>query len=379
MTASVEVADQRETMRAGLEDWLRVRLPDASGVSLSPLRLPSGTGNSAETTFAELRYADGGGPQHRDLVIRRQLSGTDLFLDSDIELPHNFMTALEHYPDLPSPVSLGVETDPDVIGNPFLVMESVSGRIVNQVPNYNVEGWLADLPVEQRADAWHTAIGAMAKLHNIDWQEHFGFLADPARGKPGLDQFLGYSADWYRWAQAGRELSVADAALEWLYANKPGDAETCVCWGDPSPANTLFAPDNSVAAILDFEMANLGPGETDLTWWLETIEHYSTYSGVAKLEGLPQREETIAIYEEFRGRKVANLDYYTLLTWFRQNTVGIRFSDRLVANGIMPDGTDILTHNVATNLMAGFLGMPECPPGEGFMMMGRGVAGAQAD
>src|SRR3546814_10026927 len=44
------------------------------------------------------------------------------------------------------------------------------------------------------------AIHAFAKLHRIDWRDGFEFLNQPERGEPGLDQYLNYMEEWYRWA-----------------------------------------------------------------------------------------------------------------------------------------------------------------------------------
>lgn len=373
---SEAAAFDREAMRRSLEAWLARHFPGATDLSLSALRFPKGTGNSAETTFATLSYSEMGKPATIDLVIRRQLSGTDLFLNADIRLPHDMMTALAQYPHIPAPRSIGVESDPSVIGSPFLVMEAVAGRVVDQVPNYNLEGWLAERPVADRRTVWLEAISTLARLHNLDWRDGFAFLDDRARGAPGIDQFLDWTAEWYRWAKAGRDLPVADAALDFLMANKPAGSDVSVLWGDPTPANTMFLPDGTVSAIVDFEMATLGPGEADLAWWIGAEDNFSTLSGVARLEGLPTQAEIIAHYEAERGRKIADLDYYLLLAWFRMNIVGIRFSDRLVSEGRMPAGTDVLTRNPATMLMAQRLGLPDSSPGEGFMTMVGGMAGA---
>lgn len=374
MTAAID----REAMRAGIAEWLSEKFPDLAGMKLSALRFPKGTGNSAETTFATLEYQDGGARLELQLVIRRQLAGTDLFLDADIQLPHKVMEALARHPHIPAPRTLGVEPDPARIGSPFLVMEAVDGRVVDQVPNYHVEGWVSELPVAQRREVWLRAISTLAQLHRVDWKDGFEFLDDRQRGNPGLDQFLAWTRDWYRWAQAGRQLDVADAALDWLQHNKPVRTDVSVLWGDPTPANMMFGADLSVTAIIDFEMAGLGPGEADLAWWLEAEENFSTLSGISKLEGLPLRDEIIAHYERERGRPVANLDYYVMLAWFRMNIVCIRFSDRLVSDGRMPSDTDVLTHNPATMLMARRLGLPDASPGEGFMAMVGGMAGAPA-
>jgi hypothetical protein len=39
--------------------------------------------------------------------------------------------------------------------------------------------------------------------------------------------------------------------------------------------------------------------------------------GVPLLEGTPGRQETIGLYESFRGRKVQDLTYYELLAWLQ--------------------------------------------------------------
>jgi aminoglycoside phosphotransferase (APT) family kinase protein len=366
----------REVMRQSLEAWLAGRLTGASEVRLSPLRFPQGTGNSAETTFADLTYRSGGASQTKTLVFRRQLQGSDLFLDATLELPYNMMRALERHPAVPAPRAIGMETDSSVLGSPFLVMENVAGRIVDQVPNYNVRGWVAELAPPQRAAVWLNAVRTLAGLHSLDWRDGFEFLSDPARGRPGLDQYLHWVRDWYRWAQAGRTLPVADAALAHLFDQQPANTEVCVLWGDPTPANTLFKPDLSVSAIIDFEMAAMGPGEVDLAWWLGAEENFSTLAGVARLEGLPDRAATIAFYEEARGRQVASLDYYFMLAYFRMNIVVMRFSDRLINAGRMAAGTDVLTNNPSTATMANILGLPVPQPGEGYALMLGGMAGA---
>lgn len=366
----------REAMRRQLEQWLARQLPQASDLSLSELRMPKGTGNSAETTFATLSCVQQGERTETPLVIRRQLAGTDLFLNADIGLPYRMMKAFERHPQIPAPQTIGMESDLSVIGAPFLVMKAIEGCVVDQVPNYNIAGWVAEKSVEQRRALWLNALSVLARLHRLEWREGFEFLDEPHRGKPGLDQFLDWTKEWYVWAKAGRELTVADAALDYLMANRPEDAEVSVLWGDPTPANTMFGPDGQVTALLDFELAALGPGEADLAWWLEVEENFSTLSGIAKLEGLPSRQEVIAHYEAERGRPVKHLDYYVMLAWFRMNVVGIRFSDRLVLEGRMPAGTDVLTHNPATMQMARRLGLPDCPPGEGVRLMAGGMAGA---
>ena len=365
-----------QSRRARLEAWLADRIPGGAQFHLSELRAPTGTGNSAETSFATLEFVRDDTPNAMKLVVRRQLSESDLFLGANILLPYRVMAALEQHRDIPSPKVVGVETDETVIGSPFLVMEAIEGRIVDQVPNYHVEGWLADLPPKGQREVWLNALDALAKLHNLDWTENFSFLDDPRRGRPGFEQYLDWTREWYEWARAEREFPVSDTALDYLRRNAPANTDVSVLWGDPTPANTLFRADRSVAALLDFEMVALGPGEVDLAWWLASEENFAQRPGVTRLKGLPDREEFIAVYEQRRGRPVRDMDYFHLFALFRMNTVLIRFIDRLVAAGRMPAGTDAATHNPTTRKIARFLGLPDFEPGDGYAAMLRGMAGA---
>src|SRR3546814_1621197 len=95
----------------------------------------------------------------------------------------------------------------------------------------------------------------------------------------------------------------------------------------------MFRPDGTVAALIDWELAALGPPEIDLAWWLYFDELFSITFGVKRLEGLPDRAETIAIYEKAAGRPVRDMDYYDILTGLRMGIVAIRQADRQIAIG----------------------------------------------
>jgi aminoglycoside phosphotransferase (APT) family kinase protein len=363
------IVGERAAVRERLRGWFARRMPEWRDVEVSEPRTPLGTGNSAETSFVDVSYTSGGIPRHRKMVLRRQVEGSDLFLNADLATPYRMMDALKGHPHIRVPQTRGIEFDRTVLGSPFLVMDAVEGRVVDQMPNYNVSGWVADLDPSQRRALWFNAIDMIAELHKVDWRDGFEFLDEPVRGRPGLDQYLDWVREWYLWARKDRPQPVADAVLDYLFANKPADTVTGVLWGDATPANILFAPDLSVAAILDFEMAALGPGEVDLAWWLFFDDFYGPDVGIPRLPGLPDRDETIARYEQAAGRPVRNPDYYAVLARFRMNIVGIRWVDRLVAQGRLEAGTDVLTHNVITKQLAIQLGLPVPEPGEGFARM----------
>jgi aminoglycoside phosphotransferase (APT) family kinase protein len=136
-------------------------------------------------------------------------------------------------------------------------MGRVAGQSASQRPNYNVEGFLSGFSPAQRRQAWANAITAFAKLHSRDWRYKFPFLARPDRGASGLDQYIGYMQEWHRYAGKGRPMPIADTALAYVLKNRRSEADSWVLWGDPTPSNTMFRPDGSVAALIDWELAAL--------------------------------------------------------------------------------------------------------------------------
>jgi aminoglycoside phosphotransferase (APT) family kinase protein len=365
----------QETTRQRLEQWLADKLPAVSGVSLSELRAPGGAGFSAEMYFTTARYRSADGDQEKNLVFRRQISGHDLLLDANLEHQWKVMKAFREHTDIAVPPLVGIELDPDLLGAPFLVMEQVPGRVVPQNPNYNLSGWVADLPLDKRFEVWQRGIENMADIHKVDWRDGFTFLHDPELGQPGLDQFLTWIEKWLTWAEAGRSWSVLDDAMAYLKENRPENPAVNVLWGDPIPANTLYNDDLTVAATIDWEMATLGPGEVDLAWWLFFDDLFSTGFGVERLEGLPTREEAIAIYEARLGRPVQDMHYFDVVSTLRMAIVSARQVDRQIAMGNIPAENRAHMNNPTAGQLARLIGVEPPPVGQDFQDLMAAVMG----
>jgi aminoglycoside phosphotransferase (APT) family kinase protein len=327
-------------------------------VKVLELTAAAGAGFSAETLFAQVEFVKDGRGHRESLVVRRQIEGSELFLNSDLNLPYRMMAAIGAHPAIPVPELIGIEFDRAVLGAPFLVMRQAQGQVVQQSPNYNKEGWVRDLPRERRADVWRNALRVLAEIHKLDWRQGFDFLARPERGRPGLDQYLNWVEEWYLWARGDRPHPITDCALEYLKHNRPREAQTGVLWGDPTPSNILFRDDLTVSAVIDWEMAALGPPEADVAWWLFFDDLFSTGMGVARLEGLPDRPTSLSWYESIAGRRLENMDYYDVLATFRMAIVGMRAVDRQIGLGRIPDTTTARTHAPIMRMLAGKLGEP---------------------
>lgn len=352
-------------VQARLRDWLEAKVEGWSNVRLRPLEVSLGSGFSAEIFFVDVDVDSAQGSQSRTLVVRRQPTNFEVVLGSSLALQGNMMAALDRLQVTPVPEWIGMELDPSVLEMPFLVMGRVDGQSATQRPNYNSEGWLADMTPALRGICWKNAIEAYAQMSKIDWQKDgFAFLANSDWGAPGLDQYLGHLEAWYHGCRKDREMPYFDAAVRYIRDHQPSGTNVNVLWGDSTPSNVMFAAEGSVNALIDWELAALGPSELDLAWWLYFDDLFSRRFGTARLEGLPTRDESIAIWEAAAGRKAEHLDYYDVVVALRMALVAVGAFDRQVGIGNIPPTNKSLHANFMTLYLAERLGMelPELGP-----------------
>ena len=124
----------------------------------------------------------------------------------------------------------------------------------------------------------------------------------------------------------------------------------------------MFDPHTlQVRALLDWELATVGPRGVDLAHWLVFDEFATTAADVPRLEGYPDREDIIARYEEQAGLKVADVEYFEIMQCFFLAATLIRQADISVAAGRL-DATTTMGHdNAVTQMIARRLGLAVPP------------------
>jgi aminoglycoside phosphotransferase (APT) family kinase protein len=333
----------------------------AEGLCISELSGPSDTGFSNDTLLFDLAWNDGGRERSEGLVVRIEPTGFKIFPSYDIEQQFRVMRLLGST-DVPVPRTRWLEEDPAILGAPFYVMERVEGRVPTDNPPYHMDGWVTGIRPEERAKLWWNGLEVLARIHRLDWKgEGFGFLDAPQWGSDPLEQQLRYYEDYLGWAGQGRPHPTSEAGLEWLRKHRPDGEPTALCWGDARLGNMIFR-DGECVAVLDWEMAALGSPEADFGWWLFFDDHHSAGCGVPRLGGFPEREETIARYEEWSGHRVRNLEYYEILAGFRFSVIMIRVAEQFREAGLLPAESTFETDNTCTRLLAKMLDLP--PPAE---------------
>jgi aminoglycoside phosphotransferase (APT) family kinase protein len=324
-----------------LGGWLSQRLAaqGCQDVRLAGLSQPD-AGYSGKTIFAEATWtAPDGGRRQAELVFRVQTSDQQLFVAPDALRQARVMSALAGLPGVPVPEIRFTETDPQVLGAPFYVMDRVRGRVPGDVPSWHRKGWTVDLSPADRARLHDNGLAALAALHRVDWRDGFGFL-EPAGQGSALDRYLAQLERWYEWCAPSRRFGpdILAAGLRHVLDHRPSDPAEGVVWGDARVGNMCFADDLSVAALFDWEGATIGPPGIDLGWWLMFERYLCEAQGLRRLDGVPGRAETIARYQELGGAPVPDIDYYELLAAVVMTLITSRLADVLVETGrVTPD------------------------------------------
>jgi aminoglycoside phosphotransferase (APT) family kinase protein len=245
-----------------------------------------------------------------------------------------------------------------VLGGPFFIMGHVDGQVAAERPSYHRVGWVVDLVPSERERLAHNAMSVLAEVARLDWRRGFEFLSDGIQAS-ALRRYLRWVRDWYTWAARGREMPLLEAGLDYLDAHQPEENSCGIVWGDARLGNMIIADDLTVAAVIDWEMATLGPREVDLGWWLFFEEFLTDGFGLAPLDGIPRRPEMISEYQSLTGHQVHDIEYYEILAAVRMAIIVIAGTDGQIRSGRLPASTTVATNNPATQILARHLGLSE--------------------
>ncbi len=342
-----------DTIRERYDDWLG---PDARVVAFEA---PGSTGFSSETYLVDVER---GGTTTRE-VVRTTPSGATVFKEYDLGLQVACMRQLADV--VPTPPILAHEPDPAVLGKPFYVMRAIEGRIPDDNPPYTMIGWLKDAPFATQAAVYEQGIDVLADLASTDPADVGldGVLGRPELGPTGLAQQIAWWRDLYAWGREDTDQPTLDAAWEWLVANRPADpGRDRVVWGDARVSNMIFGDDGEVRAVLDWEMAGLGPGEIDLAWFLWMDRQFTVVFDTPRLDGFPGEEALIERWSRRAGEEPTDLDWYLVFAGVRFSTTLMRIAIRSIAEGHFEPDADVYRNHLGTRLVARTLGLPEPGP-----------------
>jgi aminoglycoside phosphotransferase (APT) family kinase protein len=311
-----------ETIRAGIERWIRVHEPDCAAAVVEPLTRPA-VGLSSDTSFVTAVAPSG---TRHALVLRLPPAGDGLFPEYDLGVQVARQEALREVGIPAAPARF--EPDPAWLGAPFMVMPRVPGAVLTTNPSYLRSGWLVDGGVARQRRVIADFLTSLGSLHRVT-PAAIGAAAN------ALPAVVEQWSEYLDWAAAGGPVPQYLArARDWCAAGTPAvEVGASVLWGDVQLANCVFADSGEVAALLDFELTGTGPAELDLGWFLALHDMTVATSG-PDLPGFGDRASMLATYEAALGRPVGSLRWYEVFAMLRSGSIMVRIARLLSARGV---------------------------------------------
>lgn len=348
------------TLPGIMSQWLSTVIPGGVAPEVTVESGIDSNGMSSETIVLTGRWEQDGRPVEQKWVARVAPSAADVPVFPTYRLDHQFdvIRMVGELTDVPVPLVRWIEDTGQVLGTPFFLMNHVDGIVPPDVMPYTFGGnWFADAPLERQRELQDSTVEVLAKLHSIpDADKAFGFLSeiDPAGPNP-LRRHFGWLKDWYAFAVPDiGSAPLVERALAWLEDHFPDDvaaSEPVLAWGDARIGNVLYE-DFRPVAVLDWEMATVGPRELDVSWIIFAHMVFQELAGLAGLPGLPDilREDDVrATYETLTGATLGDLDWFYVYSGVIWCCVFMRTSARRVHFGEMerPDDVESLFYHAS--------------------------------
>ena len=283
-------------------DWYAEAQPAVADAELSASLIAGGKSN--------LTYEVTDGTQ--TWIVRRPPLGHVLATAHDMTREHRVMTALYDTP-VPVPRTLALCEDPAVLGAPFYVMEKVAGTPYRRADELQRLG-----PARTRTIS-EGLVDTLAVLHEVD-PVTVG-LADFGRPEGYLERQV------RRWksqldASRTRDLPAADELHARLAGSVPKQQQTGIVHGDYRLDNVLTAPDDRVAAVIDWEMATLGDPLADVALLVLYARLGALVGGHAVADasaapGFLPEEQMLDRYAGRSNRDLSDLDFHLALAAFK--------------------------------------------------------------
>ena len=267
----------------------------------------------------------------------------------DLHAQRRVIELVRERTEVPVPEIVHHEESAEWLGVPFLVTRAVDGVVPSDNPPYLIDprGWF----LQGSPDDWRrlerSTIEVLTRLHRIVDDETTAFLRPAGEGPTALARQLHAQRAYYEWARDGRTVPILEHAFDRLAETLPANDRAVLNWGDSRPGNIIYR-DFEAAAVLDWEMATVGPPEVDLAWTTFFQRFFASMArqwGIPEVPGVFARAESVATYEELSGDHLDDLAWYEAFAGLRFGIILTRMSLRSIAFGVIaePPTPDDLT------------------------------------
>jgi aminoglycoside phosphotransferase (APT) family kinase protein len=308
---------------------------------------------SSETILFSAEWEESGSRRSEGLVARIAPVPEDVpvFPSYDMVKQAQLISLVGELTGVPVPKVWWTEPGAEALGTPFFVMERIDGEVPPDVMPYTFgDNWLYDASPEHQRRLQDATVGVLAELHAAD-PEPFAFLAFDAPGESPLRRHVAHTRAWYEFcAAAGDRSPLVERCFAWLEEHWPStEGEAVVSWGDSRIGNVLYR-DFEPVAVLDWEMAGLGPRELDVAWLTFAHRAFEDLAAFFELPGMPhflRPEDVAATYESLTGYALRDLTWYMTYAATQWGIVFLRTGQRAIRFGEqeLPEDVDELLRN----------------------------------
>jgi aminoglycoside phosphotransferase (APT) family kinase protein len=210
-----------------------------------------------------------------------------------------------------APAPAVVIEDTSWIGSSFLVMPRVHGDVAGPAPLF--DPYVVDAaPTEQRH--MHDAlVDTIVAVHGVRWEATgLDAMMPGTRLRDAFDEWDAY----IEWSSDGDPLPALTEAMEWCRRHLPAEREPVLLWGDVRLGNLVFDAERRVVAVLDWDLARLGPREMDLGWHVG-LDHMMEALFGRRVPGFPGTGESVERYERQSGHEVRDLGWHEVFALVR--------------------------------------------------------------
>jgi aminoglycoside phosphotransferase (APT) family kinase protein len=348
----------RHDLHVRLVRWLATKVSDPQ---VSELVVPESNGMSSETLLFDASWREDTTVHTQSCAarLRPDPANVPVFPVYDLERQFQVMGLVAARSSVPVPRTLWFEPEAAHIGSPFFVMERVDGVVPPDIMPYPFGSWLSEAAPADQDKLQRSSVRVLAELHDMDvGDEDLAFLELDRPGATALRRHIADSLAYYEWVAAEGERSpLIERGFGWLDDHWPTDeGETVISWGDSRIGNMMFR-DFEPVAVLDWEMAAVGPREIDLAWMVFLHRFLDDLALELDLPGMPdfmRLDDVAATYESFTGHTPRDLEFYTLYASLRHAIVMSRVARRSILFGEMeppPDPDDLIMHRTTLEKM----------------------------
>jgi aminoglycoside phosphotransferase (APT) family kinase protein len=300
---SEPAAEAATELEHNLLRWALTNIVGAVAVSgIQPMPGNAGLSFGFDVTGAE-------GQTLSELVIRLSPTGVRRSGNTDVLRQVPLLHALRKA-GLPIAELVWSSPDQDCFGTDAIIQVRLAARPLHMFdPNAGVDVAPAGVGPYLRQ-----AVDVLAAIHRLDWQR---LLRDWDSPRPVSDEL----AFWGRllekspdsaWIDAGRLLA------EDLAAHDPVEHRTGLFHGDFQTNNVLYRDDGALRAVIDWELAGIGPTGLDLGWLSVMTDPWCWHSShQQRMRVVAKPADLLSWYQDAARVDVSGFGWYRALACYR--------------------------------------------------------------